>query len=79
MLCLMKIQDKDFGRKMFGDYRFYRQDSSGYWSHKQGSTPISNVDASGNAIWDPTICDRGSYPAVYGYYEITEWGMLYEG
>ena len=40
------------------DYHFYRQDLNGYWSHKTGHDPISNVDASGKLITDPENCDR---------------------
>lgn len=35
------------------DYHFARQDSNGYWSHKPGSTKVTNRDASGNLIKNP--------------------------
>ena len=40
------------------DYHFYRQDSNGYWSHKPGSTNVTNVDANGRRIYDPELASR---------------------
>lgn len=40
------------------DYHFYRQDSNGYWSHKPGSMPATNLDASGHPIYDPALANR---------------------
>ena len=39
-------------------YHFYRQDSNGMWSHKQGTMDIENVDASGNPIFAPHLADK---------------------
>ena len=39
-------------------YHFYRQDSNGTWSHKDGGGEATNVDASGNTICDPKLADR---------------------
>ena len=54
------------------DYHWYRQDSSGYWSHKPGLTDITNKDASGNLITDPRTCDRD-----YSYADYSTWGGYY--
>jgi len=35
------------------DYHFYRQDESGYWSHKYGGTKATNKDKNGGKIKDP--------------------------
>jgi hypothetical protein len=43
------------------DYHWYRQDKSGCWSHKPGSTAARNVDNAGHAITDPKTCNRGPY------------------
>jgi len=43
------------------DYHWYRQDDNGCWSHKPGSTPVTNLDDSGRFIADPLACDRGDY------------------
>jgi hypothetical protein len=40
------------------DYHFYRQDSNGLWSHKPGSTDVTNVDAAGKLIYDPRTANR---------------------
>ena len=40
------------------DYHFYRQDKSGYWSHKPGRQNISNLDASNNNIINPLKANR---------------------
>jgi len=44
------------------DYHFYRQDSNEYWSHKPGSTDVTNKDATGRFIYDPQLATR-KYPA----------------
>lgn len=43
------------------DYHWYRQDAGGDWSHKPGSTPVRDVDASGNRITDVSTADTGIY------------------
>ena len=40
------------------DYHWYRQDKNNYWSHKPGSTDVTNVDASGNLITNPELANR---------------------
>jgi hypothetical protein len=40
------------------DYHFYRQDSNGFWSHKPGSTDVTNQDADGRFIYDPQLASR---------------------
>ena len=40
------------------DYHFWRQDKSGYWSHKPGRTEVTNIDASGKKIINPEKADR---------------------
>lgn len=35
------------------DYHWYRKDKGGYWSHKPGITPVTNIDASGRLISNP--------------------------
>jgi hypothetical protein len=39
-------------------YHFYRQDNNIHWSHKPGTLPVSNIDASGNLIYNPQYADR---------------------
>ena len=47
-------------------YHFYRQNRNGLWSHKDGGRPVTNVDASGNIIYDPQTSDR-MYPGKRKY------------
>jgi hypothetical protein len=42
-------------------YHFYRQDSNGFWSHKDGGLPVTNLDASNKIISDPKLADK-NYP-----------------
>jgi hypothetical protein len=43
------------------DFHWYRKGSDGLWSHKPGSTPVTNLDNAGNPIADPRVADRGPY------------------
>lgn len=43
------------------DYHWYRKGRNGYWTHKMGNTPATNVDNSNNLIPDPRTANRGSY------------------
>ena len=43
------------------DYHWYRKGRNGWWSHKPGPTPVTNVDNSGNYIHDPRNANRGPY------------------
>lgn len=40
------------------DYHFYRQDSSGYWSHKPGRQDAVDYDADFKKITDPSKANR---------------------
>ena len=40
------------------DYHWYRQDKGGLWSHKDGSNPVKDFDASNQKIFNPQNCDR---------------------
>lgn len=40
------------------NYHFYRQDSNGLWSHKEGELPVTNLDATGNLIYNPKTANR---------------------
>ncbi len=43
------------------DFHWYRKGRNGSWSHKPGSTAVTNLDNSGNFITDPRTADRGGY------------------
>lgn len=40
------------------DYHFYRQDKNGWWSHKPGSSDVTNIDGTGRRIYDPKLASR---------------------
>ena len=46
---------------VFRDYHWYRKGRNGYWTHKPGGTPATNVDNGGNLISDPRTANRGPY------------------
>ncbi|HLL75091.1 MAG TPA: hypothetical protein VK421_07470 [Pyrinomonadaceae bacterium] len=43
------------------DFHWYRKGRNGFWSHKPGSTAVTNQDNSGNLIPDPRTANRGPY------------------
>ena len=43
------------------DFHWYRKGRTGFWSHKPGGTPVTNVDNNGNPIPDPRTANRGPY------------------
>lgn len=55
LIALVVDQDRD--------YHWYRQDNTGFWSHKPGHGEATNLDASGAVITDPQACDM-SYPVT---------------
>ncbi|MBP5091238.1 MAG: hypothetical protein J6328_01590 [Bacilli bacterium] len=60
-----------------GDYHWFRQDSTGYWSMKDGvNGEVKDTDYGGKPILDPFICDRGGYVNFLGYYAIRPFGRL---
>ena len=40
------------------DYHFWRQDQTGWWSGKPGSMKVTDKDASGRRVYDPSLADR---------------------
>jgi hypothetical protein len=43
------------------DFHWYRKGRTGRWTHKPGSTPVTDVDNSNALITDPRTADRGMY------------------
>jgi hypothetical protein len=43
------------------DYHWYRTGRNGYWTHKPGDKPVTNVDNRGELITDPRTAARGGY------------------
>lgn len=50
---------------------FYRLDSNGWWSHKPGSNPVTDLDAARQRITDPRLASRPDYPIWLGYWWVT--------
>ncbi len=50
------------------DYHWYRRDANGFWTHKPGHTPATNVDNSGVTITNPETANRGPYTIFGGYF-----------
>ncbi len=62
------------------DYHWYRQNSDGTWSHKPGSSSVTNLDASNDIIYDPQYADRrtiidnicyANYSVFVGFFEVS--------
>lgn len=47
-------------------YHFYRQDSNGSWSHKQGTLPIERIDSNSELIWNLQEAAKDYNSIVYG-------------
>lgn len=58
-----------------GDFHFYRQDYTGYWSHKLGFNSIRQTDASGNMIENPRTANKDHWND--GSYNYSKWGGFY--
>ena len=44
------------------DYHFYREDTDGWWSHKDGANKVKRFDAEGQPIWNPQTAARDYRP-----------------
>jgi len=49
------------------DYHWYRKGRDGYWTHKPGRTPVTNVDDNQALITDPRTANRGMYTEFCGF------------
>lgn len=52
----------------FSDYHWYRLEDDGKWTHKIGGTIPSDLDFSGNPIYDVLKADHGRYEDFCGYF-----------
>ncbi len=64
------------------DYHWYRQNSDGSWSHKQGSQAVTKLDNSGKLIMDPRTADRNAgnglnYNLFVGFFVIKPLNIYY--
>jgi len=49
------------------DFHWYRLGTNMKWTHKPGSTAVTNLDNSGHIINDPRTADRGPYSQFCGF------------
>lgn len=49
------------------DYHWYRMGRDGFWSHKPGGMPVTNLDNSNQLIRDPRTANRGDYTTFCGF------------
>lgn len=49
------------------DYHWYRMSIEGFWGHKPGNTPATNLDNSHVVVYNPEVADRGPYTHFCGY------------
>jgi len=59
------------------DFHWIRQDNSGFWSHKQGSSRASEVDNAKNKIVNPEKAEFG-YPSFCGYFAVDKRKVVLE-
>lgn len=59
-----------------GSYHWLRQDSDGYWSHKNGKDPVTRDDFSGFRIINPKYANLGTYNFV-GFYAVSPWNTMF--
>jgi hypothetical protein len=57
------------------DYHWWRQNSDQYWSHKPGSTDVTNIDANGKKIKNPLLANR-NYDSL-NYYKPCFFACIY--
>ena len=71
-VVLFLIKRFDNHHLTLNDFHFYRQDSDGFWSHKDGWRKATNKDKQGNLITDPEIIDNeiDSYLCCYFIFPI---------
>jgi hypothetical protein len=59
----------DIRAERMPDYHWVRQDVSGLFSQRNGARgPITDLDASGDLIFDPRIMNRGDYDKFSGFF-----------
>jgi hypothetical protein len=57
------------------DFHWYRKDSDGSWSHKDGWEPARNKDDDGNLTYDPQTAALPLYPVLGGFFLVPWSGV----
>ncbi len=66
--------DKPSGDSGLYDYHFVRENQEGGWSHKFGTTPVTDLDRDGKKIEDPKTANLGRYQFI-GFVYVPEGGL----
>ncbi|MFJ1654641.1 hypothetical protein ACIOC2_25385 [Streptomyces sp. NPDC088337] len=54
------------------DFHWYRMNSDGFWTHKAGVAPVSDLDDAGQKITDPRSCSRLKYSQFCSFMNVPE-------
>ena len=52
------------------DFHWYRKHRNGFWTHKPGPDPVTQVDNAGQPIVDPRTADRAEYTQLVGFFTV---------
>ena len=67
-VALFLLNRKDNHHLTLNDFHFYRQDSNGFWSHKDGWRKATNKDKHGRLIRDPEIVENENESKLCTYF-----------
>jgi len=67
-VALFLLNRKDHHHLSLNDFHFYRQDSNGYWSHKDGWRKATNKDKTGKLITDPESVEKKNNSQLCTYF-----------
>lgn len=67
-VVLFLLKRVDLHHLNLNDFHFYRQDSNGLWSHKDGWRKVTNKDKHGKLIIDPEIIENEIESRLCSYF-----------
>ena len=67
-VALFLLNRRDHHHLSLNDFHFYRQDSNGFWSHKDGWRKVTNRDKKGKLITDPEILEKNNNNKLCAYF-----------
>lgn len=67
-VVLFLLKRKDNHHLTLNDFHFYRQDSNGFWSHKDGWRKATNKDKHGKLIREPEIIEYENKSKLCTYF-----------
>lgn len=61
-------------RPNYNAFHWYRQNSDGTWSHKEGGSEVTNLDSNNEIIYNPVTCAKSdTYYEYVGCYAVQPW------